>query len=114
MFKNNLRKLREEKKLTQSELAKILGLSDGSIGNYEQGSREPRNETLKKMSEFFGVSIDYLLGFDKIKEGNHQTDISFDDFTYAMYNEAKDLTEEQKAAILNMAKAFKNSNKQSQ
>ena len=58
----HLKELRERKQLTQSELSKLLGISPSTIGMYEQGRREPDNETLKKIAVLFGVSTDYLLG----------------------------------------------------
>lgn len=59
-----LKRLREQKKMTQSELGKILKISPSAIGMYEHGRREPDIPTLKKMAAFFKVSIDYLLEND--------------------------------------------------
>jgi transcriptional regulator with XRE-family HTH domain len=60
---NRLRELREERGLTQKELAQALGLSSKStITNYEQNDRDPDYETLIKIAKYFEVSIDYLLG----------------------------------------------------
>lgn len=59
-----LKRLREQKKMTQAELGKILKISPSAIGMYEHGRREPDIPTLKKMASFFNVSIDYLLGYD--------------------------------------------------
>ncbi len=58
---NKLRNLRENQGLLQKELADRLDISASTIGMYEQGRRQPDNDTLKKISQFFGVSIDYLL-----------------------------------------------------
>lgn len=58
---NKLKRLRENKNLLQKELANIIGISLSSISMYERGERQPDNETLKKFSKFFNVSIDYLL-----------------------------------------------------
>lgn len=63
-----LKELRENKGLTQSELAEMLSVSPSSIGMYEQGRREPDSETLRKISSFFDVTIDYLLGNSKQKK----------------------------------------------
>jgi transcriptional regulator with XRE-family HTH domain len=63
MLANRLRELREEKGLTQKDLAQALGLSSKStITNYEQNDRDPDYETLIKIAKYFEVSIDYLLG----------------------------------------------------
>ncbi len=58
---NRLRELRKEKGLTQIELAKLLNVSDRSVGFYETGERDPDTDTLKNLADFFSVSIDYLL-----------------------------------------------------
>jgi len=61
-----LRELREEKGITQSQLAKNLGFSRNTISQYETGAREPDIQTIKKLCDFFGVSAGYLLGFEEI------------------------------------------------
>lgn len=58
---NKLKSLRENCGLLQKELADILNISLSSISMYERGERQPDNETLKKISNYFNVSIDYLL-----------------------------------------------------
>lgn len=60
--------LRKELKLSQFELAERLGVSQQTISKYENGTREPDNNTLKLLSDFFGVSTDYLLGTTDIRE----------------------------------------------
>ena len=59
-----LKTLRKEKKLTQSELGKLINVTKVSICCYEKGIRLPSLETLIDLSEIFKVSIDYLLGSD--------------------------------------------------
>ena len=59
-----LKELRNAKGITQTDLAKHLGISTSAIGMYEQGRREPDNSTLVKIANFFHVSTDYLLGND--------------------------------------------------
>lgn len=63
-FSTRLRMLRESKKLSQEELANKLGIPRSTITNLEKsdGSRLPRKERLEKIADFFGVSLDYLLG----------------------------------------------------
>lgn len=65
MFKDRLKELRIEKGLTQADVAKAIGVSSATIGNYEQGTREPRNNAMwKSLADFFNVSVDYLM--DKV------------------------------------------------
>lgn len=59
---NRLKKLRQGFKLTQEQVGKELGFSRQRYNFYETGNREPDNETLVKLADFFSVSTDYLLG----------------------------------------------------
>ena len=59
-----LLKLRKEKGVTQKDLAEYLQISRQAYANYEAGNRSPDYETLIKISEYFEVSVDYLLGKD--------------------------------------------------
>ena len=65
MFKHTLRDLRREYRLTQSDLAKILGTSTSTVGNWETGLREPDFGTLQRLADYFHVTTDYLLGRDE-------------------------------------------------
>lgn len=58
----NLKKAREKMHLTQTQAAQLLGISDNTYKNYEQGKREPNNELLCKLSKLYCVPTDYLLG----------------------------------------------------
>ena len=62
-----LRELRNEKEITQSELGKILNLSQRSISQYELGIRFPDEVVLNLIADFFDVSLDYLFGRTNIK-----------------------------------------------
>lgn len=63
----NIRDLREDKDLTQTEVAEILGISQRSYSNYENGVSQFQPEMLIKLSEFYKVSVDYLLGLTSVK-----------------------------------------------
>jgi transcriptional regulator with XRE-family HTH domain len=68
LFGDRLRMLREEKNITQKELGKILNVSDRVIGYYEANDRFPRDENiLRNISEYFDVSLDWLLGLSLSK-----------------------------------------------
>lgn len=58
----NLMKLRKNQGLSQREAADRLGCTLVSYGKYERSEREPSIDMLKKMSEVFGVSVDYIIG----------------------------------------------------
>lgn len=56
-----LKELRLQKKVTQQDVADAIGCSANNYSRYERGLREPDNETLKRLSKYYGVSIDYIL-----------------------------------------------------
>lgn len=58
----NLALLRKNANLTQRSLAEKIGVPKTNIGSYELGVTQPNLETLTKLADFFGCSIDYLLG----------------------------------------------------
>lgn len=60
-----LRELRKQRGLTTTALANIVGCSNPTITHYERGDRKPDPDMLKKFADFFGVSVDYLLGRDE-------------------------------------------------
>lgn len=61
-FDKILKLLRNEKNMSQQELAEALGISKSSINMYERGERQPNFEVLETIADFFNVDIDYLLG----------------------------------------------------
>jgi transcriptional regulator with XRE-family HTH domain len=63
---DRIRILRERKGLSQKHLAYKLGIPNQSLSNYERGFREAPAEVLRKIADFFGVSVDYLLGRESI------------------------------------------------
>ncbi len=60
-FGQKVKKLRVKAGLTQTQLAKALGISTSAVSMYEQDNREPNRDTLLALSSFFGVDTDYLL-----------------------------------------------------
>ena len=60
-FGDRLRELRRERGMQQRELGELYNLSSSAIGSYERNLREPTLERLLQLSEYFGVSVDYLL-----------------------------------------------------
>lgn len=60
-FSKTLKTLRKEKHLTQEQLASYLNISRSTIAGYETKLRQPDFETLQRLSDYFGVSIDFLI-----------------------------------------------------
>ena len=67
MFGEKIKLYRENKKMTQNQVADILGVSSATISKYESGALEPNIESLKRLSELFEISIDELLNDEKKK-----------------------------------------------
>lgn len=61
-FAYRLNRLRKENRMTQEKLAAILRISRSSIAAWEQGRNEPNIQMLIAISEYFGVSVDFLIG----------------------------------------------------
>ncbi len=61
-FKERLKELRIENSVSQLELAKVVNMSKMAISHWENGHSEPSITQLKELSNFFGVSVDYLIG----------------------------------------------------
>ena len=71
MLGEKIKLYRENKKMTQNEVAEILSVSPATISKYESGTLEPNIESLKKLAELFEISIDELL-----KDEEEKLDIS--------------------------------------
>lgn len=61
-MKNNLKKLRKEAGLTQISLQMKTGIEQALLSKFENGERVPPTETLIVLADFYGVSIDYIVG----------------------------------------------------
>ncbi|MTI80064.1 MAG: helix-turn-helix transcriptional regulator [Firmicutes bacterium] len=61
IFAERLKELREEHELYQKELADKIGVKRGTVAAWEAG-RLPERSALEKLANFFGTSVDYLLG----------------------------------------------------
>lgn len=61
MFSQKLKFLRKQHGITQQQLAKALDIGTSTIGMYESNIRKPSYKVLKKISNYFNVSVDYLV-----------------------------------------------------
>src|SRR5690606_41206676 len=57
---NNLKYLRKKKKLTQQQFADEMGIKRASVGAYEESRADPKYELLKKIADFYGLTMDEL------------------------------------------------------
>lgn len=59
---NRIAELRKKSQLSQRDFGKAIGAAQNTISNWENGTREPDIDALRKIAEFFNVSVDCLLG----------------------------------------------------
>ncbi len=88
---NNIRKARQAKDLSQDELAEMLGEYSVYISAFERGVEIPSLSQLVHMADFFGCSVDWLLG----REGKQEeTEVSYEELLDALlvlFNMVKDI-----------------------
>ena len=65
-FSENLKKYREERGCSQSDIGKALGISDRTVGLWERGENMPRLDLALKLANFFEISLNDLVGEDEL------------------------------------------------
>lgn len=96
----NLKKLREEAGITQRGLAESIEVSQQSINKYENHNIEPDIATLIRIADFFGTSVDYLIGHSNIRhkiETVLPTDLTLDEIR--LIDQYRNLNSKQKNSI---------------
>ena len=96
-----LKELRTNKKLNQQKLAMDLNTTQSTISNYEMGAYQPDIAMLIKLAQYFGVSVDYLIGNSDIKMPIKGEILPQDEIE--MLIKYRSLTEEQKEKLLSFA-----------
>lgn len=74
-FKDRIKSLRREKSMTQSQIAALLGKSEGAVRAWEIDRSKPDVDTLIKLAEYFNCSTDYLLGLDDYRNAKEKSEI---------------------------------------
>jgi transcriptional regulator with XRE-family HTH domain len=98
-----LKKLRTNRGLFLSDLTKIIGVGKSTISGYEHNRKKPKQETLIKLAEFYGVTVDYLLGQDNSID-NLETE--FPEAIQLIRKANSELSEEGKEILIKMMKAI--------
>ena len=103
---NRIKELRTSMSLNQSELAKILGISQGTLSYWENGVYEPDNKSLVTLAEYFNVTTDYLLGKSDVKTPpahSAEGEVDLGGLNYAFYDAYSELDEGRKKQLHDMA-----------
>lgn len=83
MFKENLKKLRAQKGITQENFAKEINVTKGAVAMWETGKRMPDIGMLKTIAAFFDVTVDSLVGASV--ESNTTSETTKDDIKFALF-----------------------------
>ena len=105
MFSDVLKSLRKKSGYSQTELGEMLNLSKSAISMYEIGDRMPDHDMMKRISELFNVSMDYLY------EKETPAEPSLSDLKLAILDVIDQIPEEQQRNFLEMAKLYRDSHK---
>lgn len=74
---NRIKELRDNAHLLQDDLAEKLNVKRNTVSSWERGRTEPDFESLRKMAEIFGVSVDYILGGENKMPVGYYSDEQF-------------------------------------
>lgn len=111
MLKNNIKLLRKEKNITIRDLESKIHINRATLSRMENGKQNISDEYLNSLATFFNVSTDYLLGISDIRNPKDDIKIKSDPIFFSLYEEVKELTDEQKKEILEIVKKINNMRK---
>lgn len=97
MIGQTIRDLRKEKRVSQTELAKIVGVSQTTVTAWETGKAEPSSSAVSNLADYFNVTTDYLLGRPEKKKEKQNVELTDDDII--MTYQGKELSEEDREII---------------
>lgn len=105
-MKTNIRKLREQKKITQTALAKELNIARSTLCQYEKGTREADYSTLVHLANFFSTTVDYIIC--RLEYATNETNHSTIDLEINAI--CKNLTTENKLRLIGYAHSLATNN----
>ncbi|MEC5241105.1 helix-turn-helix transcriptional regulator [Bacillus mycoides] len=94
MFGKRLRELRSKKNISATALGKALGIAQTTVSNWENSGYEPNYEMLVKISRYFGVSVDYLVGNDDDTNKNEISRLAKE-----LYEDLNEISEDERQDI---------------
>lgn len=108
MFRERLQECRLKKGVSQTTVAQHLNITRQAYNHYETGQRQPTQEVLIKLADYFDVSVDYLLGRADVP---NPAESPLDGVEFAFYGEIKDLTDEEREDLADFVKYLKSKRK---
>lgn len=118
MFYEKLLELCKLRGVTPTEVTRQIGVNKSNVTYWKNGSI-PKATTMNKIANYFGCTVEYLLGDvpepsmkeEKKPSKEAEQEITFDDFTYAMINETKELTDGDKELLLSLVRQLNSARK---
>lgn len=104
----NLKQLRSQRGISQQQLATILGLSQQSINKYENHNVEPDIRTLTALSDYFGTTIDYLVGRFESDSVAESIPLRLTPSEIALITSYRELSQTEQTCILTLAETYRN------
>jgi len=96
-----------------TQMCKEAGVQRSALSEYKSGRHKTISfSNLQKIADYFKMTVDELVNGETTE--TKKDEITFDDFTYAMYNESRELLPEEKEMLLDMAKLMKEKRKNKQ
>lgn len=113
IYLNRLAELRKSNGLSQQQFAKIFGVAQNTVSNWENGNRLVDTENLQKIADYFGVTTDYVLCRDSAPVSQPTTDrtVSDEDIMFALFDGDKDITPEMFDEVKNFARFVREKHK---
>ncbi len=118
-FYNTFELLCKKKGVTPTRAARESGIAQSVASMWKKRGSTPSGENLQKLANYFGCTVEYLLGDvpepsmkeEKKPSKEAEQEITFDDFTYAMINETKELTDGDKELLLSLVRQLNSARK---
>ncbi|HDT6579513.1 TPA: helix-turn-helix transcriptional regulator [Bacillus cereus] len=106
MFGQRLKDLRREKKLTQQDIADVLGIEKSNISRFESGKQSLSSENIIKTAKYFNVSVDYILGISDYKTINKKKEEQIPKDVVKLMKKINTLSPEKRQLIENLIDNF--------
>lgn len=105
-FSVRTKELMKSKRVTQTELAEAIQITQATLSRNLSGVHRPKAEVVEKIASFFNVSSDYLLGYSDVRKTQDRTP----NLQFALHGYENSLSDDDKEMILSLAKKLANKN----
>lgn len=110
-FSDRLKKILEEKDITQAQLAKMTGITQSSISDWLRGRYAPKQDKIDLIARALNVTPTYLMGWEDTENETDETETNVPTLIAAHWEGNGDFTEEQLEEISNFIDFVKSKNK---